>query len=161
MQAIRIAVVRSRCYRSSDGFHIYGDSGSGQMDWTHPMTPRRVPLWPDAPIMAGHLFSGHLMCPHLDSISVDGHLEGTHLLDQHGLPAAAMAYETDAYVFGRFGHAVVMEDAAGNAQTSGIAIYETVINSEPASAEDFQIASYEPGEDRLTFSFSPSERLCG
>ena len=161
MQAIRFGVVRGRRYRSTDGFHIYGDGGTGQMDWMHPVTPRRILLWDDAPAIAGHLLGGHVMGRHLDGVKVDGHLEGTHLLDENMFPATAVCYEMDPFVFGRFRHAVVMEDELGNATKTGLTVYETVINSYPAPADDFQPVLYDSQLDRLTFSFRSSERLTG
>jgi hypothetical protein len=161
MQAISFGVVRGRCYRSTDGFQIYGDGGTGEMDWDHPVTPRRILLWDDAPVIAGHLLGGHVMGPHLDGVRADGHLEGIHLLDEQMYPAVAVVYETWPFVFGRFGHAVVMEDGVGNETKTGLTVYETVINSDPASAGDLQPTSYDSGLDRMTFSFTPSERLTG
>jgi hypothetical protein len=161
MQTIRIGVVRGRAYHSSDGFHVYGDRGTGVMDWVHPVTPRRELFWPDAAAMAGHLLAGHVMGPHLDSVRPDGHLEGVHLLDECLMPAAAILYESDPLVFGRFRHAVVTEDAIGNATQAGVTIHETVINSEPAAARDLKPVSYDAGSHRLTLAFSPSERLVG
>lgn len=161
MQAIRIGVVRSRSFCSTDGFQVYGDGGTGQMDWVHPVTPRRQLLWDDAPPLVGHLQGGHVMALHLDNVSPDGHLEGTHLLDEHFSPAATVVYETDPFVFGRFRHAVVIEDAVGNAVTEGATVHETVINSEPVPASDLLPVAHDPGTDRLTFSLSPSDRLTG
>jgi len=161
MQAIRIGVVRGGKYHSTDGFHIYGDGGRGRMDWEHPVTPRRILLWEEVAGAADHLWGGHLMARHLDSLRMDGHLEGTHVLDEHLRPAATVFYETDPFVFGRFGHAVVMEDIAGNAVKDQVAEYETVINSEPASPGDFLPASYSAEYNRMNFSYTPSERLTG
>ncbi len=161
MQTIRIGVVRARSFNSTDGFHVYGDGGTGEMDWVHPVTPRRQLLWSDAPGLAGHLLSGHVMGLHLDNVSPDGHLEGTHLLDEHAFPAATIVFETEPLVFGRFRHAVVMEDALGNAATEGATIYETVINSEPQAASDLAGVLHDPQTDRLTFSYSASDRLTG
>jgi len=161
MQTIRIGVIRGRPYRSVDGFQVYGDEGTGQMDWTRPVTSRRQLLWPDGQMMPGHLFVGHLMAQHLDAIRPDGHLEGTHLMDDHLYPAALVEYETDPFVFGRFQHAVVTEDAVGNSITSGVTVFETVINSEPASPREFKPAAHDVGLGRFSFSFVPSERLVG
>jgi hypothetical protein len=160
MQTITIGVVRNRPFRSTDGFHICGDGGSGQMDWDHPVTPRRLLLWPDAPIIPGHLLGGHGMSLHLDGVRPDGFLEGAHLLDTHMRPAAAVVYEAGPFVFGRFRHAVVMEDAVGNA-AAGAAVHETVINSDPPPATDLVPMAYDTQTGRLTFSFSGSDRLTG
>jgi len=131
------------------------------MDWDHAVTPRRVLLWPDAPAVAGQLLGGHLMSVHLDGIRGDGHLEGTHLLDEYAYPASAVVFETQPWVFGQFRHAVVTEDAVGNAITDGVAVHGTVVNSAPPPADDLLPTQYESGADQMTFSFSQSDRLTG
>jgi hypothetical protein len=131
------------------------------MDFSHPLTPRRVRLWDDVPPPAGHVQAGHVMGLHLDSVIPDGHTEGTHLLDEHLRPAAPIVFETMAFVFGRFRHAVVMEDAAGNWTSAGVAIQETVINSEPVSADEFAPTGHDGQTGRLTFTFRSSYRLTG
>ena len=161
METIRIGVVPSRSYRATDGFHVYGDGGTGQVDWVHPVTPRRQLLWDDAPVVPGHLLGGHGMGLHLDNVCSDGHVRGTHLLDEHLIPAAAAVYETEPFVFGRFRHALVTEDAVGNATTQDVTVHETVVNAEPLTAGDLVPTAHDPASDRLTFSFSASERLTG
>ena len=143
------------------GFHVYGDSGTGQIDWLHPVTPRREMLWENVPPGVGHLLGGHVMGLHSDHVTPDGHLEGTHLLDEQGYPAAVVTCETQPFVFGRFLHAVVTQDAAGNAQTQGVAVSATVVNSEPPPPSDLRPTAYDAQTQRLTFSFSPSDRLTG
>ncbi len=161
MHAIRIQVVRSRAYCSEDGWHVYGDGGAGSMDWDHPVTSRRQLFWDDVPPVARHLLGGHLMAQHLDGVDPDGLFEGIHLLDEHLYPAMGVAWETEPFVFGRFQHAVVSEDAAGNAETSGVHVYEQVINSDPPPARGLCPQSYDSQTDRLTLIFVPSDRLIG
>jgi hypothetical protein len=161
MQTIHISVVRGRRYRSTDGFQVYTDRGTGAIDWAHPATPRRMLFWEDAAPAAGHQLGGFLAAAHLDGIRPDGHLEGTHLLDERGYPGGTVTYETDPVVFGRFLHAIVTEDAAGNAQTEGIVVHETVANSDPPPASGFRPVDHDPLTGRLTFVFSPSPRLVG
>lgn len=161
MQAIRIGVIRSRRHRSTDGFHVYTDHGLGAIDWSHPATPRRLLFWEDVPSAALHLLGGLLATGHLDAIRADGHMQGTHLLDERGYPGATAVYETDPVVFGRFQHAIVTEDAAGNAQVEGVLVHETVINSHPPPAGNFQPATHDPATGQLTFTFRPSPRLIG
>ena len=161
MQRIQIGVVRSRPYGSTDGFVVYGDGGSGSMDWDHPVTPRRVLFRPDDPATTGHLLGGHLMADHLDGTRPDGHLEGTHLLDRCLMPAALVFFETEPFVFGRFRHGVVTQDAAWHATTGGVALQETVVNSGPEPAEDFRPVAQDGGTGVVTFSFTASERLVG
>lgn len=161
MESIRIGVLRSRHRRSTDGFQVFGDRGTGQIDWSHPITPRRVLLWDDASPVPGHAMGGHAMGRHLDDIVPEGHVMGTHLYDEHLRPAALISFETDKHTFGRFRHAVVMEDAVGNRASADAVIVETVINSAPISPDRLMPVSYEALSSRLTFSFDPSYRLIG
>ena len=161
MQSIRMGVVRGRAFCSSDGFELYGDGGMGQMDWDHPVSARRVLLWPEACPMAGHLLEGHGVARHLDAFRPDGHLEGTHLLDACSYPATTIHCEVGSYVFGRFGFAVVTEDAAGNCDTNGVVIHEVVLNSEPEPARRLRPTAHDAGSDCMTLAFEPSDRLVG
>jgi len=161
MQTIRIGVVRSRRYCATDGFHVHSDHGAGTMDWARPITPRLVRFWEDAAATAGQLLGGHLMSSHLDGIRPDGHLEGTHLLDERAYPAAAIPYVTDPLVFGRFRHAVVTRDAAGNAIVEGIAVYETVVNSDPPPPGALRPVACTADTRQLELSFTASPRLIG
>lgn len=161
MQSIVIGVVRSEAYRPSDGFHVYGDRGTGVMDWLHPLTSRRYLFREDSVAIGGFLAAGHLMQPHLGRIWPDGHLEGIHLADRHLRPAAETVFETEPLVFGRFRHAVVTESEEGNRTTSGVTIHETVVNSWPPAARDLRPVGYAPAGGRLELAFLPSERLKG
>jgi hypothetical protein len=161
VQAIHIAVLRSRKYWATDGFQVYSNHGSGPIDWDHPETARRVMFWEDAPGSAGQHLAAHLVCTFLDGIRPDGHLEGTHLFDERGYPAAALVYDSDPLVFGRFQHAVVTQDAVGNARTDGITIHETVINSAPPPAADLRVLGLIYETALLEFVFTPSPRLIG
>lgn len=161
MVRISISVVRGRSFRSVDGFQVYGDSGSGTVDYDYPLTSRRQLLWDDMPVLVGHMLDGHVMSVHLDGVVTDGHLEGTHLLDEHSYPAATTVFESRPHVFGRFRHTVVMEDAVGNMTTSGVTVHGTVVNSDPPPADAFVPSSHDGGTDQLTFTFGPSDYLVG
>jgi hypothetical protein len=161
MQSIRIGVVRSRKYRAADAFQVYSDRATGTMDWEHPVTARRVMFWEDAPSGARQHLGAHLMGVWLDGVWPDGHMEGTHLLDERGFPAATIAYDSDPLVFGRFRHAVVTQDAAGNALTEGVAVHESVINSAPPPAGDLRVLGVVYETHRVEFSFTASPRLIG
>ncbi len=161
MQYIQISVVRDARFRSVDGFHIYGDGGSGVMDWVHPVTARRLLFWDDALQIAAHLLGGYLMGFHLDSIRKEGHLSGTHLLDRHELPAGTTRVALGPFVFGRFRHAVVTEDELGNRKQAGVVVHETLVNSAPSAAGHLKAAGFDKQTGVLTLSFTPSERLIG
>ncbi len=161
MQRVRLVVLRSGRFAPDEGFHVYGDGGTGIMDWAHPVTPRRILFWDDLVPQAGHLLGGHMTGRHVGGVPRDGHLEGTHLYDGHLEPALAIFFETEPHVFGRFRHAVVTEDAAGNAQTAGATVYERVIHAEPLPARDLRPTAFDEGSGRLTFAFTPSDRLIG
>ena len=154
MQRVRIEVDRLRRYASDTTFDVFGDLGTGVIDLVHPLTPRRFPLWPEAEPRRGHLVDGHLVVRHLDGVSPDGHLDGAHLRGEHLLPAAAVTFDTPWYVFGRFGHSIVMYDGAGNASSATTVV--VVINSDPRPPGCVRRSGYDAATDVLTFSFSPS-----
>lgn len=161
MQQLVINVIRSRRFTSGDGFHVYGNGGSGAIDWDHPITSRRYLFRPDAPPAAAHLLAAHLHPVHLDSVTGDGHQEGTHLLDEHLRPASAVTFVTRSMVFGRFLHAVVVEDSVGNTDLQQAVIHEQVINAAPPPPSDFKAIHWDEITGRLSFAFTPSDRLVG
>lgn len=161
MQVIRLGVVRSRKYRATDAFQVYSDRGAGTIDWDHPVTARRVMFWEDAPGGAGQHLGAHLMSVWFDGVRPDGHLEGTHLLDERGYPGAMIVCDSDPLVFGRFRHAVVTVDTAGNVLTEGIAVHERVVNSAPPPARELRVLGMAYETQRLEFSFAPSLRRIG
>ncbi len=152
MQRVRIQVPRLRCYGADTGFQVYGDGGTGTIDYAHPLTPQVVALWPEAERRAGHLSDGHLMIRHLDGMDPDGHLEGTHLSDNHLTPAGEIHFDTPAYVFGRFRHGVRMVDGAGNES----AATETVVsvNGAPTAPACVERAGYDALGDVVAFTFT-------
>ncbi len=154
MQRVEVRVDRLRRYSSDAVFEVFGDLGTGSVDFAHALTPRPVGLWPEAVRQRGHMRDGHVSARHLDGVRPDGHLESTYLEGEHLYPALAAVFETPGYVFGRFLHAVKMSDGSGNesvATTSGI-----TVNSAPTVPECMRRTAYDAGTDRLTFSFVPS-----
>lgn len=161
MQRISIGVVRARRYRATDAFHIYSDRATGTIDWTHPVTPRRIRFWEDAPGGAGQHLGGFLLSVWMDGVRPDGHLEGAHLLDERGYPAAMRTYLSDPLVCGRFRYAVTTEDDAGNALSADVVVHELVVNSAPPPAADLRYRATVFGTQRWEFTFTPSTRLRG
>jgi len=161
MQNIRFAVVRDARFRSVDGFHICGDRGTGVIDWLHPVTPRRLLFWDDALPMQSHLQAGHVLGHHLDSIFREGHLSGTHLLDQHGRPAGTVVVEVGPFVFGRFRHVIWTMDELGNQRYQEAVVHEQIISSDPAPAAELRVESFDSTTGVLGFAFEPSDRLAG
>lgn len=161
MERVRISVPRGRRSRSGDGFQIYSDHGTGSMDWSRPVNSRRLLLWQHALPFTGHALGGHALTPHLDTIEPDGHLEGTHLFDARGYPAAAIEEELEPVVFARLRYAIVMEDDAGNADIASAILREVVVNSFPPAPTELRIRSHDAETGRLELSFKPSSRLTG
>ncbi len=154
MQRVRVQVERIRAYAGDATFEVFGDLGTGVVDFDRPLTPRPVRLWPEAERRAGHVLDGHLVVRHLDAINPDGHVEGEHLGAEHLYPAAVVAYETPGYVFGRFQHAVRMVDGAGNVSPSAFAI--VTVNSAPTVPLGVTRSGYDAVTDQVSFAFVPS-----
>ena len=150
MQRIHLVVPRGPAYAADTACEWYGDLGSGEIDYTRPLPPGRVRLWPVA-TSVGHLTGGHLSGRHLDAVDADGHLEDAHLLEKHLTPAGALVLVSPRYVFGRFQHALRMFDGAGNASPDATGIAAVTINSAPAAPGGLRRGTLDTQTGRLRF----------
>lgn len=155
MKRVRFLVPRDVTYSSDVAFELYGDLGSGTVDFTRPLPPGRVRLWPEGAPRTGHLRDGHLMLRHVDSVDVDGHLEGTHLWDGHLQPVLAVVVDSPRYVFGRFRHAIRMFDGAGNTSAQAPVEHVQTINAAPSAPRGLKRVGWDGAGQRLLFSFDP------
>ena len=154
MQRVRLLIPRMIDYPADTAFELFGDLGSGAIDYDHPLPPGQVRLWPEAPPRAGHLEEGHLIARHLDSVRVDGHLEGVHLTAEHLDPVLAVAVVSPRYVFGRFKHALRMIDSAGNASPNSVVDTRT-INTAPDAPRGLRRTGWDGGNASVKFTFDP------
>ena len=153
MVRVRLTMLRLRRYASDTRFEAYGDLGTGQIDYEHPLSPEAVRFWPEAGERNGHLSDAHLALRHVDSIDPDGHLETLHLKAEHLWPAWPMVVGSPSYVFGRFDHAVRLFDGAGNVSSDPPATYATTVNTAPAAPRGLKQVGYDDAFDQVTFSF--------
>jgi hypothetical protein len=151
MQRVRFEVARLRRYASDVRFEVFGDLGSGEIDYDHALTPSPVRLWSGAPEVVGNVLDGHLTGRHLDHVWPDGHLSGVHLGGEHLYPAVVFVFDSPAYVFGRFQHAVVMSDGAGN--SSSVEFGAVIVNSGPKVPQCVARGAYDAATDRQTLTF--------
>ncbi len=156
MVRVRLTVLRLRRYAADTRFEVYGDLGTGEIDYDHALPPGPVRFWPEAGERNGHLRDAHLTVRHLDSIDPDGHLETLHLEAEHLRPAWPMVVESPSYVFGRFDHAVKVFDGAGNASAEPPAQYAVTVNTAPVAPRGLKCAGYDDDADQVTFSFHGS-----
>ncbi|MCB9849130.1 MAG: hypothetical protein H6817_00325 [Phycisphaerales bacterium] len=153
MQRVRFVVPRLATYASDAAVELYGDLGSGAIDFDHPLPPGRVRLWPVA-AGGGHLAVGHLVARHLDAVDIDGHLAGGHLGANHLDPVEAVVVESPRYVFGRFRHALRMFDGVGNVSTDTPVVFSHTVNSAPRAPGDLHRVGYDAESGVMTFSFA-------
>ena len=152
----RLTVLRLRRYASDTSFELYGDLGSGEIDYDHSLPPGRVRFWPEAGERNGHLRDAHLMLRHLDSVDPDGHLETLHLEAEHLWPAWPIVLESPSYVFGRFDHAVRLFDEAENVSSDPPARRAVTVNAAPPAPRALKCVGYNEVTDQVTFSFDGS-----
>ena len=155
MQRIRFLVPRSVTYSADISFELCGDLGSGTIDFTRPLPPGRTRLWPAGAARAGHLHDAHLIMRHLDSVDVDGHLEGMHEGDEHLQSALAVTVESPRYVFGRFRHAIRMFDGAGNTSAESPPEHVQTINAAPPPPRGLRRIGWDEAQHRLRLAFDP------
>lgn len=153
MTRVRLTILRLPRYTADTWFEVYGDLGTGAIDYDHALPPGLVRLWPEAAPRDGHLRDAHLALRHLDSIDPDGHLETQHLETEHLRPAWPMTVDSPSYVFGHFDHAVKLYDAAGNASADPPALFAATINSAPAAPRGLKRESFNAAAGQVTFSF--------
>lgn len=153
MQRVRLIITGRSGYAAGDRFEVFGDGGSGQIDYDHPLTDRPVPFWPEAVPRRGHLLDGHLELPHAEGTWPDGHLEGVHLLDDHGRPSAPVMFDTPEYVFGAFTHGVRPVDRLGNVFGGEPSETTQTINSSPPRPFNFSLSAFDEATGQAVFSF--------
>ena len=153
MQRVRFVVPRLAVYGSDVAVELYGDLGSGTIDFDHPLPPGRARLWPGA-AHGGHLDGGHVVARHLDAVDADGHFAGAHLVADHLDPVEAIVLESPRYVFGRFRHALRMFDGVGNASGAAPAEFAHTVNAAPRAPGDLRRAGYDALSGVITFGFS-------
>lgn len=156
MEYVLICVPRGREYAHQDGFDVYGDGGSGSMDYDAPLNEDPVALWPESRPRLGHLREGHLMLGHLAAPAGDGHLQDRFLCGQHLRPAAEVIFEAGPYCFGRFQQALVMRDVLGNGDPQSATVLTKTVNSAPRRAYRLYPTAFDADTDRATFSFGGS-----
>lgn len=155
MKRLQFNVPRLRSYSADAAFELYGDLGSGTIDYEHPLPPGRVRLWPAAALLRGHLLDAHLGAAHLDAAVRDGHLHDIHLWGGHLEPVLAVAVASPRYVFGRFRHAIRMFDAAGNGSAIGATEFAHTINESPPIAATLRRVGWDDVDGRVLFYFEP------
>jgi len=153
MKRIRFLIPRGAAYSADTSFELYGDLGSGAMDYDRPLPPGRVRLWLESASRPGHLREAHLIVRHLDNVDVDGHLENVHLTGEHLDPVLAVVVESPRYVFGRFSHAWRMFDGAGNTAPQSPPGHVETINEAPAIPRGLKRVSWDGETRRLRLSF--------
>lgn len=152
MRRLRFTIPRLPIYAPDTSCALYGDLGSGTVDFEHPFPPGRMPMWPGFAIQPGHLQGGHLAASHLRAVGPDGHLAGSHLLDAHLAPVLGLVVDSPSYVFGRFRHVVRIFDTAGNTQEADAFEDVRTINDGPSAVRGLRrIAPRQGGAVRFAF----------
>ena len=154
MERIRFVVLRLATFGSDTQVALYGDLGSGSIDFSHALPPGKVSLWSHA-MQRGHLEGGHITSRHLDAVDLDGHLAGGHLLTGHLEPVVAFALHSPRYVFGRFRHTLRMTDGAGNVSDEAEQVFEHTVNSAPRAPSRLRYRGIDAVSQQLTLSFLP------
>lgn len=157
MERMVILIPTGESDTKARGFDVFGDGGSGSIDYTAALNSEPIRVWSGDPPRGGHLREGHLRAGHLGRSGLDGHLTERFLGGRHLRPAADASFETAPYSFGRFQHAVVMRDEAGNASSGSATVVTRSVNSEPGRMTRERLTEYDAGTDRVTVEFVRAE----
>jgi len=155
MKRLRFLVLRLPVFAADTSVEMYGDLGSGAIDYTKPLPPGRVRLWPAASGRMGHLFDAHLTVGHLDNVFEDGHLTGGHLLDGHLTPALAIVFHSPRYGLGRFRHGFRLLDGSGNGSAEGAMEFAHTVNEAPDVPRSMRRSGWVAASKQVRFALAP------
>jgi len=112
---VRLTILRSQTLPMEATANIYFDNGTGQIDYTEPLNPVPVPIWPCRQDKAGfgtaQFGAGDFG---YDSAAAVGFGKGSFGHGQFGLDADAIEWTGPPLPLGRYRFGVRMADARGN-----------------------------------------------
>ncbi|HNY77621.1 MAG: hypothetical protein RBS72_04515 [Sedimentisphaerales bacterium] len=151
---VRLAFLRSQHLPPGTALDIYGDGGTGQIDYDEPLNGTPIPIWPCPQDKAGfgmsHFGDGDFGW---DAAAAVGFGKGCFGYGQFGLDADAIEWISPLLASGTYRFGVQVVDEAGNAsaavQTGPLAV---VTPARPAARLD--VASFDAETGRLTLCVS-------
>lgn len=149
---VRLTLLRSQSLPTAGAFNVYGDAGTGLIDYETPLNETPVPIWPCPQDKAGF----GLSCFGEDDFGWDataavGFGKGCFGSGQFGLDADAIEWTSPVLTEGAYRFGVKVVDAAGNASAPVETAPLTIVPPARPAAK-LGISSFDPQTDQLTLS---------
>jgi len=149
---IRLTLLRSQTLPLGATANIYHDSGTGQVDYTEPVNPAPIPIWPCMQDKAGFGMTQFATGDFgYDSAASVGFGKGALGHGQFGLDADLLGWVGRALPLGKYRFGVKITDAIGNV---GLASETAQIVLTPAArpAVDLDVATFNQQTNELTLT---------
>jgi hypothetical protein len=147
---VRLTLLRSQTLPMEATANVYGDHGTGQIDYAEPLNPVPIPVWPCQRDKAGfglaQFGAGDFG---YDSAAAVGFGKGSFGHGQFGLDADVLEWIGPPLPLGRYRFGIRIADVSGN---EGPACESETILVVPAAqpAAGLDLASFDPQTNRLT-----------
>ena len=150
---VRISLLRAQDLPTGGSIEIYGDNGTGQINYDNPLTGLPIRLWPAWQDKAGfgmsRFGSGDFG---YDSAAAAGFGKGSFGHGQFGLDADAIEWVSPVMKAGVYKFAVRVIDEAGNESSSQTG--QVTVTSTARPAEKLSISSFDKQTNELLLSIS-------
>jgi hypothetical protein len=149
---VRLTLLRSQALPLDATANIYGDNGTGQIDYTAPINALPIPIWPCRQDKAGlGMAQFGTRDFGYDAAASVGFGKGALGYDQFGLDADSLEWISPSLPLGEYRFGVRIADASGN---EGPAIETAPIAVTPAAmpAAGLEVAAFYPQTNELTLT---------
>jgi hypothetical protein len=151
---VRLTILRSQTLPIEATANVYFDRGTGQIDYTAPLNPVPIPIWPCRQDKAGlgmaQFGAGDFG---YDSAAAVGFGKGSFGHGQFGLDADTIEWISPALPLGRYRFGITIADAAGNESPASETTAITVVPAaQPAAG--LEIVTFNERTNQLTLRIS-------
>jgi len=147
---VRLTLLRSQTLPLGTTANIYGDNGTGQVDYTEPMNITPIPIWPCMQDKAGFGMAQLGMGDFgYDSAASIGFGKGALGHGQFGLDADAIEWISPMLPLGKYHFGVRITDASGNEGPAGETALITVVPAAQPAIE-LDVTAFDQQTNELT-----------
>ena len=151
---VRIVLLRSQNLPIDAIAQIYFDRGTGEIDYTEPLSDRPIRIWPSRQDKAGFGMSRFGAGDFgFDSAAAVGFGNGSFGNGQFGLDADWIEWVSPVLSSGAYRFAVKVTDSAGN-QSASVESGEVVVVRGAKPAENVTVSSFDKTTNQLVLSVS-------
>jgi len=149
---VKLTLLRSQNLPAGAAANIYFDSGTGQIDYEHPLTDSPIPIWPAWQDKAGFAMGGFGLGDFgYDSAAAVGFGKGAFGCGQFGLDADTIEWASPALPAGIYRFAVKVTDRSGT-QSSTSETEPITVTPAARPADGLSISSWDGQTNQLVLA---------